>query len=125
MEPDYCGHFVKAHFYICRRQNVSGSRQNGTAHYENCKQLLKCHNYLLLRDIWWLRYQPLFKCCLFFQHYSKYALCQGLACSRSLDMSLSCAYIGEVYLENVFNNAQRLCLTLLTLATLGGKTQTG
>jgi hypothetical protein len=26
---------------------------NGTTHFENHKQLLKCQNFILLKDIWW------------------------------------------------------------------------
>jgi hypothetical protein len=41
---------------------------NGTARSKNCKQLLEYQNLLLLRDIWWSKFQSIFKCSSFLQY---------------------------------------------------------
>ncbi len=41
-------------------------RQNGTAHFKKCKQLFEYQYLLLISDIWWSMFKPIFKYCSFF-----------------------------------------------------------
>jgi hypothetical protein len=45
-------------------------KPNGTAQFKQCKQLFEYQHLLLLRDIWWSKFESIFKCCSFFQHQS-------------------------------------------------------